>query len=58
MYVIPYLMAPAGSPLDTFAAGVELTDNRNVVLQMIRMARVGVEYINDLGDPTSSARST
>ncbi|WP_375001231.1 phosphoenolpyruvate carboxykinase (GTP) [Aeromicrobium sp. CTD01-1L150] len=50
MYVIPYLMAPKGSPLEKFAAGVELTDNRNVVLQMIRMARVGVEYINDLGD--------
>jgi phosphoenolpyruvate carboxykinase (GTP) len=27
MYVIPYLMAPAGWPLDKFAAGVELTDN-------------------------------
>jgi len=50
MYVIPYLMAPQGSPLERFAAGVELTDNRNVVLQMIRMARVGVEYVNDLGD--------
>ncbi|MGN6161281.1 MAG: phosphoenolpyruvate carboxykinase domain-containing protein, partial [Marmoricola sp.] len=50
MYVIPYLMAPQGSPLDKFAAGVELTDNRNVVLQMMRMARVGVEYINDMGD--------
>ncbi|HWU32782.1 MAG TPA: phosphoenolpyruvate carboxykinase (GTP) [Marmoricola sp.] len=50
MYVIPYLMAPQGSPLDKFAAGVELTDNRNVVLQMIRMSRVGVEYINDMGD--------
>ena len=50
MYVIPYLMSPQGSPLDRFAAGVEVTDNRNVVLQMIRMARVGVEYINDLGD--------
>lgn len=50
MYVIPYLMSPPGSPLEKFAAGVELTDNRNVVLQMIRMARVGVEYINHLGD--------
>ncbi|MFT4300000.1 MAG: phosphoenolpyruvate carboxykinase (GTP) [Aeromicrobium sp.] len=50
MYVIPYLMAPKGSPLEKFAAGVELTDNRSVVLQMIRMARVGVDYINDLGD--------
>ena len=50
MYVIPYLMSPKGSPLERFAAGVELTDNRGVVLQMIRMARVGVEYINDLAD--------
>ncbi|WP_203335475.1 phosphoenolpyruvate carboxykinase (GTP) [Nocardioides limicola] len=50
MYVIPYLMAPKGSPLEKFAAGVELTDNRNVVLQMIRMARVGAEYVNDLGE--------
>ena len=50
MYVIPYLMAPKGSPLDRFAAGVEITDNRNVVLQMIRMARVGVSYVNDMGD--------
>ncbi|MCE5289292.1 MAG: phosphoenolpyruvate carboxykinase (GTP) [Nocardiaceae bacterium] len=50
MYVIPYLMAPKGGPLEKFAAGVELTDNRSVALQMIRMARVGVEYINDLGE--------
>ncbi|GAB2991013.1 phosphoenolpyruvate carboxykinase (GTP) [Nocardioides montaniterrae] len=50
MYVIPYLMAPAGGPLDKFAAGVELTDNVGVVLQMIRMARVGVDYINHLGN--------
>ncbi len=50
MYVIPYLMAPQGSPLEKFAAGVELTDNRSVVLQMIRMARVGVDFVNDLGD--------
>jgi phosphoenolpyruvate carboxykinase (GTP) len=50
MYVIPYLMAAPGSPLERFAAGVELTDNRAVVLQMIRMARVGVDGINGLGD--------
>jgi phosphoenolpyruvate carboxykinase (GTP) len=50
MYVIPYLMAPKGSKLDKYAAGVELTDNRNVVMQMIRMARVGVDYINDMGN--------
>ena len=42
MYVIPYLMAPPGSPLEQYAAGVELTDTRTVVLHMIRMARVGV----------------
>ena len=57
MYVIPYLMAPQGSPLEAFAAGVELTDNRNVVLQMIRMARVGVSYINELADPDSFVRA-
>jgi phosphoenolpyruvate carboxykinase (GTP) len=50
MYVIPYLMSPPGSPLIRFAAGVELTDHRTVVLHMIRMARVGAEYVNDLGD--------
>jgi phosphoenolpyruvate carboxykinase (GTP) len=50
MYVIPYLMAPPGNALERFAAGVQLTDNRNVVLQMNRMARVGVEFVNDLGD--------
>src|SRR5579859_7002473 len=48
MYVVPYLMAPAGSPLEKYAAGVELTDCRTVVLHMIRMARVGVAYINSL----------
>ena len=26
MYVVPYLMAPPGSPLEAYAAGVELTD--------------------------------
>ena len=51
MYVIPYSMAPAGSPLEQYAAGIQLTDNRTVVLHMIRMARVGVEYINELPDP-------
>src|SRR5690606_28652936 len=45
MYVVPYLMAPPGSPLEAYAAGVELTDHRTVVLHMIRMARVGVDLI-------------
>lgn len=51
MYVIPYLMAPPGSPLGRYAVGVELTDHRTVALHMIRMARCGVEYVNDLADP-------
>jgi phosphoenolpyruvate carboxykinase (GTP) len=57
MYVIPYLMAPPGSPLEKWAAGVEITDNRTVVLHMIRMARVGVELINQLEDPDSFVRA-
>ncbi|WGL52406.1 phosphoenolpyruvate carboxykinase (GTP) [Nocardioides sp. BP30] len=57
MYVIPYLMAPQGSPLEAYAAGVELTDCRPVVNQMIRMARVGIRYINELKDPSSFVRA-
>lgn len=57
MYVVPYLMAPQGSPLESYAAGVELTDARTVVLHMIRMARVGVSYINDLADQNAFVRA-
>jgi phosphoenolpyruvate carboxykinase (GTP) len=57
MYVIPYLMSPPGSPLEKYAAGVELTDNRTVVLHMIRMARVGIGLINDLADPDTFVRA-
>jgi phosphoenolpyruvate carboxykinase (GTP) len=56
MYVVPYLMAPPGSPLEPYAAGVELTDNRTVVLHMIRMARVGAHYVDDLTDQDSFVR--
>jgi phosphoenolpyruvate carboxykinase (GTP) len=56
MYVVPYLMAPPNSPLAGFATGVELTDARTVVLHMIRMGRVGVEYVNDLDDPDRFVR--
>jgi phosphoenolpyruvate carboxykinase (GTP) len=56
MYVVPYLMAPAGSPLESYAAGVELTDHRTVVLHMIRMARVGVHHIDNLADPSMFVR--
>ncbi len=57
MYVVPYLMAPPGSPLEAYAAGVELTDHRTVALHMIRMARVGVDYIDNLADPDSFVRA-
>src|ERR1700758_3790032 len=57
MYVIPYLMSAPGSPLEKYAAGVELTDNRSVVLHMNRMARVGVEHLNNLADQDSFVRA-
>ncbi len=57
MYVIPYLMAPPGSPLEAYAAGVQLTDHRTVVMHMIRMSRVGVDFIENLADPTMFVRS-
>lgn len=56
MYVLPYLMAPPGSVLEQWAAGVELTDSRTVVLHMIRMARVGPEFVNNLPDPDDFVR--
>lgn len=57
MYVIPYLMAPPGSPLEPYAVGVELTDARPVVLHMIRMSRVGVEFVENLDDPSMFVRA-
>src|SRR5262252_6565551 len=57
MYVVPYLMAPAGSPLERYAAGVELTDCRTVALHMIRMARVGVHYLDNPADQNSFVRA-
>lgn len=57
MYVIPYLMAPPGSPLEEYAAGVELTDHRTVVLHMIRMSRVGVDLIENLRNPEMFVRA-
>jgi len=56
MYVVPYLMAPPGSPLEPYAVGVELTDHRTVALHMIRMARCGVEHVNDLSEPDKFVR--
>lgn len=57
MYVIPYLMAPPGSPLEAYAAGVELTDARTVALHMIRMSRVGAKYVDELEDPDTFVRA-
>ncbi|MDO5729613.1 MAG: phosphoenolpyruvate carboxykinase (GTP) [Actinomycetaceae bacterium] len=57
MYVVPYLMAAPGSPLEKWARGVELTDNRTVALHMIRMARVGVKYLNDVEEPDVFVRA-
>src|SRR4051794_40195981 len=56
MYVVPYLMAPPGSPLESYAAGLGLTDHRTVVLHMIRMARVGPALLDNLKDPASFVR--
>ena len=57
MYVVPYLMAPPGSPLEKYAAGVQLTDNRAVVLHLIRMSRVGIQYVDGLEDPDVFVRA-
>lgn len=50
MYVIPYLMSPPGNELAPWATGVQVTDTRTVVLHILRMARVGAEHLNDVGD--------
>jgi len=57
MYVIPYLMAPPGNELATWATGVQVTDTRTVVLHMIRMSRVGVGYLENLEDPDQFVRA-
>ncbi|MDR7085702.1 phosphoenolpyruvate carboxykinase (GTP) [Aeromicrobium panaciterrae] len=57
MYVIPYLMAPPGNALAPYATGVELTDARTVVLHMIRMSRVGAEFLEGLEDPNQFVRA-
>ena len=61
MYVVPYLMAPSGSPLERYAAGVQLTDCRTVALHMIRMARVatrpGPSHTSRLASADDALRS-
>ena len=48
MFVVPYLMGPAGSPLTK--VGVEITDSIYVVLNMRIMARMGRVALDQLGD--------
>jgi phosphoenolpyruvate carboxykinase (GTP) len=48
MYVIPYLMGPAGSPLTK--VGIEVTDSIYVVLSMRVMTRMGSLAWKELGD--------
>ncbi len=47
MYVVPFAMAPAGSPLETW--GVELTDSPYVVVNMAIMTRMGKAPLAAMG---------
>ncbi len=51
MYVIPYLMGPAGSPFSK--VGIEVTDSAYVVANMHIMARTGDTAMQALGEASS-----
>ena len=54
LYVVPYLMGPAGSPMAK--VGVELTDSIYVVLNMRIMTRMGQVAWDHLGEGTDFNR--
>jgi len=54
MYVVPYIMGPAGSPFSK--VGVELTDSVYVVLNMRIMTRMGKVALDQLGDSSDFNR--
>ena len=54
LYVIPFIMGPAGSPQSKI--GIQLTDSLYVVLNMRIMTRMGIQALKQLGDTNDFTR--